>query len=296
MTSAGDGQTNALEQIGLLGYPLGHSISPVFQQAALDHLGLPIRYQPWETRPEDVTSLLARLRSEPRLLGMNVTIPYKETVLPLLDELEPPAVRIGSVNTICKVNGRLIGANTDGAGFLRSLREETGFDPRDAVVTLLGAGGAARAVATALLEGGVAILRIANRTAARAQALADDLKAWSGASIAVCSWDPLGLGRAIAASYLLVNATSIGMHGSPSAGESPMPGRLLNPGLLVCDLVYNPPETPLLAAARSAGALTLGGLGMLVEQGALAFERWTGYEAPRAVMRAAAEQALAVRA
>ncbi|HLF09212.1 MAG TPA: shikimate dehydrogenase [Dehalococcoidia bacterium] len=283
-----------VQEIGLLGYPLGHSVSPVFQQAALDYLGLPIRYHSWQTPPDSLRGLVERLRRDPQLIGMNVTVPYKEMIVPFLDELEPLATRIGAVNTVYKRAGRLVGANTDAAGFLRSLREEAGFETRDAVATLLGAGGAARAVATALLESGVAILRIANRTRARAVALAEDLRTWSCASIVVCSWEPLGLGQAIAGSYLLINATSMGLHGSSTAGESPMPGRLLNPGLLVCDLVYKPPETPLLAEARSAGARTLGGLGMLVEQGALAFERWTGYEAPRQIMRAAAERALAV--
>jgi shikimate dehydrogenase len=225
-----------------------------------------------------------------------VTIPYKEAVIPLLDELEPQASRIGAVNTIYKRENRLVGANTDAPAFLRTLRHEGAFDPRDTVVTLLGAGGAARAVATALLDAGVGILRIANRTKARAQALAQELRARSTAHIVVCSWDPLGLGQAIAASYLLVNATSIGLRGSVEERESPMPARLLNPSLLVYDLVYNPTETPLLASAREAGARTVGGLGMLVEQGALAFELWTGQGAPRDVMRDAAEGALLMRA
>ncbi len=294
MTESRGAQSAVMQEIGLLGYPLGHSISPAFQQAALDSLNLPIRYRAWDTPPGSLPGLVEGLRREPHLIGVNVTVPYKEAIVPFLDELEPLATRIGAVNTVYKRGGRLVGANTDAAGFLHSLREEAGFETRDAVATLLGAGGAARAVATALLESGVAILRIANRTRARAVALAEDLRTWSRASIVVCSWEPLGLGQAIAGSYLLINATSIGLHGSSAAGESPMPSRLLNPGLLVCDLVYNPPETPLLAAARAAGARTLGGLGMLVEQGALAFERWTGCEAPRAIMRAAAERALAV--
>jgi shikimate dehydrogenase len=292
VTTVLSGKGGPNQEIGLIGYPLGHSVSPVFQQAALDRLNLPVRYRPWEVKPDELAPLIDRLRRDAHLLGANVTIPYKETILPLIDQIEPQAARIGAVNTIYKRDGRLVGANTDGEGLLRSLRREAYFEPGDAIVTLLGAGGAARAVATALLEAGVAILRIANRTKPRAQALADSLRAWSSASVVVCSWDPLGLGQAIAGSYLLVNATSIGLRGSAEAGQSPMPSRLLNPSLLVYDLVYNPLETPLLVDARSAGARTLGGLGMLIEQGALAFERWTGKEAPRAVMRTAAQEAL----
>lgn len=282
--------------VGLLGYPLGHSISPHFQQAAFDYLGLKVLYARWETPPEQVPQVIARLRTEPDLLGMNVTIPYKETVVPFLDELEPEAERIGAVNTVYKRQGRLIGANTDAPAFLNALTTELPGQLSTVRALLLGAGGAARAVAAALLEAGAAWLTIANRTRERAERLAEELRTWATAPVAVLPWEATALGDALRQCDLVINATSVGMRHSPTEGQSPLPSLpdepLLGGHVVAVDLVYNPLDTPFLAAARRAGARTLNGLPILVEQGALAFERWTGRPAPRSVMRATAERAL----
>ncbi|MBI4202846.1 MAG: shikimate dehydrogenase [Chloroflexi bacterium] len=274
--------------LGIIGYPLGHSVSPAFQQAALDYCGVDARYEAWETPPEGVPQRVQWLRS-PEVLGANVTVPHKEAVLPLLEGLSETARRIGAVNTIVNRAGRLEGHNTDVAGFMRALREEGGFDPQGKLVLILGAGGAAKAVAFGLAVAGVARMTIANRTVGRAQELAAAVEAVPQVRAVALTpealtgdppWD------------LIVNTTTLGMAGSPGEGESPLAEAQVPPGALVYDIVYNPKVTPLLATARRAGAHTLGGLPMLVYQGAEAFRLWTGLEAPVEVMFAAARRAL----
>ncbi|MBI4310447.1 MAG: shikimate dehydrogenase [Chloroflexi bacterium] len=274
--------------LGIIGYPLGHSLSPVFQQAALDHAGIDARYEAWPTPPDQVPQRVRSLR-EPDVLGANVTVPHKEAVLSHLDRLADMARRIGAVNTIVNRNGALEGHNTDVAGFMRALREDAGFDPRGKRVLLLGAGGAAKAAAFGLADAGVAWLAIANRTVERARELVASLP--EGASSRAL---PLDHG-ALATDGpwdLIVNTTTLGMAGSAAAGETPLEASLIPGGALVYDIVYNPEATPLLAAARKAGARTLGGLPMLIYQGAEAFRLWTGVEAPVGVMFEAARKAL----
>lgn len=275
------------KQIGILGYPLAHSISPTFQQAALDHLGLDARYSAWETEPSKLRVKVASLRCE-NVLGANVTIPHKEAVMAMLDKIDPKATDIGSVNTIVNRDGKLKGYNTDAPGFMRGLREDGGFDPQGKRVLILGAGGAARAVAYALSEAKVASLVIVNRTLERAERLTEMLKAnRSGVVIEARGEMPPGL------EYdLLVNCTSIGMKHGSMEGRSPVRKQDIRWGALVYDLVYNPQETPLLRMAREAGVKTLGGLAMLIYQGATAFELWTGQKAPVDIMFAAARRAL----
>ena len=276
-------------RVGIIGYPLGHSLSPRFQQAALDHLGLDVRYEAWETSPDALSQRIASVRSE-ECLGANVTVPHKEAVIPLLDALDEEASLVEAVNTIVHRDGRLLGYNTDGMGFLRAL-DSAGFDPQGAGVLLLGAGGAARAVAFALARHGAASLYIANRTLERAQRLATAVNAIAPIATA----HPLAEDAfaEIAGAYVLVvNTTSVGMRHSETEGASPFPRRLLAPHLLVNDLVYNPLETLLLQEARAVGARALGGLAMLVEQGAAAFELWTGQKAPVEVMFASAREGL----
>ena len=278
------------QRVGIFGYPLAHSISPAFQQAAFDHCSLPVRYDAWPTPPEELESAVRKLRGE-EFVGANVTVPHKEAVMPLLDGVDPWAELIGAVNTIVNEQRRLMGYNTDADGFIRALSEHAGIDPQRQRVLLLGAGGSARAAAFALARGGVASIAIANRTISRAESLAHDVRKLSG-DVTVVPVNGGPLESVSAQADLIVNCTSLGMLHGEAEGRTPIDGRLIPPGALVYDLVYNPPETPLLREARGAGARTLGGLPMLVYQGAASFERWTGREAPVEVMFRAAERAL----
>lgn len=288
-----------MQSVGLIGYPLRHSLSAAFQQAAFDALGLDLRYEVWEVTPSDVPGAIAALRDSERI-GANVTIPFKETVIPLLDRLSPGAERIGAVNTIVREDGALVGYNTDAPGFLRSLRDDAGFDPMGKRALILGAGGASRAVAFALLEAGLAGIVLANRSAERASRLAADLvRARDGggegtgfAGVQVALWTSAALGFVLGGVDMVVNCTPIGMLHSSTEGQSPLAGVPLSPQPLYCDLVYNPEQTPLLQAAAAVGAKTLGGLPMLIYQGAEAFELWTGQPGPVEVMMAAARRAL----
>jgi len=276
--------------VGLIGYPLKHSVSPAFQQAAFSHLGLDIRYEAWETERRDLRTTLEGMR-DPSKLGANVTVPYKELVLPLLDDVSRDAHRIGAVNTIVNRGGMLAGFNTDGPGFLKALLQDGAFVPREKRAVLLGAGGAARAVGFALLEAGVSSLTIVNRTPERAEALAAALNA-PGVGTVALPWADERVETALKGCDLLVNCTSVGLKGSSAEGQSPLEGSLIPRHALVYDLVYNPVETPLLAAARRVGARVLGGLPMLVYQGAASFELWTGKPAPVDIMMNAAKRAL----
>ncbi len=278
-------------RVGIFGYPLGHSMSPALQQAALDEYALDALYEAWPTPPDRLAEAVAGLR-EPGCYGANVTVPHKEAVMGMLDRLDQQAEAIGAVNTIVtESGGKLAGYNTDIYGFLASLSSEAGFDPAGKRVVMLGAGGAAKAAAFALVEGNVASLDIANRTVARAEALIAELRS-NGAETSAFAIDSTGLADRCANADLIVNCTSIGMRGSPSPDASPLLDGAIQPGCLVYDIVYNPEVTPLLAQAEEAGARTLGGLPMLVYQGAAAFEKWTGMSAPVEAMMAAARRAM----
>jgi shikimate dehydrogenase len=278
-------------RVGLLGYPLAHSISPVFQQAAFDALGIDARYERWPVPPEALPGRLQRLR-DTRILGANVTVPHKEAVIPWLDAIEEIARRVGAVNTIVRQGERLLGTNTDVDGFRRALRESGGFDPGGKRALVLGAGGAARAVVLALLQDGAARIAIANRHPERAERLAGDLGDDTRASVHVVDWEEAAGGSGLRNTDLLVHCTTLGLAGSQHAGASPLADGVLHRDLFVCDIVANPLETPLLRQARAAGADRLGGLPMLVFQGAASFERWTGRPAPAAVMMDAALSAM----
>jgi shikimate dehydrogenase len=280
-----------MKSIGLIGYPLKHSISPLFQQAALDYLGLNVRYEAWETEPAKLPAVLQGLRQRAKL-GVNVTVPYKESVIPLLDELDGLAAEIGAVNTIVNRDGKLIGYNTDAQGFITALRQKGSFEPEGKRVLLLGAGGAARAIGFILVKSGVNSLIIANRTHNRAQGLAAELRKSLGGDVTALPWDYQHLEEELPRCHLVVNCTSMGMKYSPTEGQSPLPAGLIPKGALIYDIVYNPMETPLLAQAKACGARTLGGLAMLVYQGAASFELWTGREAPVDIMFSEAERAL----
>lgn len=277
-----------MQRIGVIGYPLGHTLSPAFQQAAFDALGIEARYEAWETAPDRLAEVVASFR-DAGCLGANVTVPHKQAVIPLIDSLEPLAQRTGAVNTIVNREGLLQGHNTDVVGFQRALAS-TGFDPRDRRALVLGAGGAARAIVVALQDAGAGWIGVHNRTPERAERLVADLSVADDA--ALVTLPPDGLAEAARDSELLVNCSSVGMQGSGSEGSSPLPPELLPRQALVVDIVYRPAETRLLKDARSRGLQTLGGLPMLVYQGAAAFELWSGRPAPIEVMVSAAERAL----
>jgi shikimate dehydrogenase len=276
--------------IGLIGMPLAHSTSPVFQQAALDHCGVDALYELWETEAEELFAAVERMREED-CLGANVTIPHKERIIALLDDLDPLAERIGAVNTVVNRDGRLRGHNTDILGFVHALRRDGDFDPRGCYAVVLGAGGAARAVSVALIDGGAASLTVTDVDQERAASLLQHL-AGQGQT-ALRSVPPAGeeLAAAASACQLLVNCTPIGMRHSPAENDTPIAPELIPPGALVFDLVANPPETRLLAEARRRGARTVSGMAMLVYQGAESFRLWTGLEPPLDVMRQAARGA-----
>lgn len=267
--------------VGIWGYPVGHSRSPVMHTAALASLGLDWVYVPFEVAPENARAAVEAIRAL-GLIGVNVTVPLKELVLPYLDVVDEDAARIGSVNTICNVGGKLVGYSTDGAGFLRSLKE-VGQSVDNRRVYLLGAGGSARAVAFALASRGN-FCTIANRTMARADELA--------ATVNVVYPDhaeAVGWGTGTNAFDLLVNTTSVGMHPNPNEMPALPPGAF-DAEPFVYDLIYAPAQTRLLAEADAAGCGTMNGVKMLVQQGAISLSLWTGLpvsEIPTAAMEQA---------
>ena len=281
------------KRIFLIGHPVGHSVSPAFQQAALDHHSIDARYEAMDVPEPSLSEAINSLR-DPDVLGANVTVPHKEAVIPFLDSVMEEARLIGAVNTIENRDGILVGHNTDAKGFLTALREEAGFDPRGKTALVLGAGGSSKAVTVALAGEGVESIVVANRTLNRAVALVESIRRM-GVSAEAIPLSEDSLRPAASVSHLIVNCTSLGMTGGPGEGETPISAGIIPPQTLVCDLVYNPRVTPLLREAGKAGAQTLGGLPMLVYQGAAAFEIWTGVDAPVRVMFSAAEEALAAR-
>lgn len=261
---------------GLLGYPLGHSLSPRLHCVALAWAGLAGTYVALPVPGDRLAGAIAGVRAW-RLPGLNVTVPHKQAVIPLLDGLTPLAARLGAVNTLYWEGDRLLGDNTDYAGFLESLPAER-LQPGTRV-TLLGAGGAARGVAAGLLDRGCALTVVARRAEA-ARALAQDAEALTFA-------ETERLEAALARTELLVNATSVGLDAASTPLDAAAIACLME-GALVYDLIYRPAETPLLASARARGLETLNGLDMLLLQAAHAFERWTGKRPPLALLREAA--------
>ena len=224
-------------------------------------------------------------------MGINVTVPHKLAVMPFLDEIDDWATEAGAVNTIVNRQGRLTGHNTDGYGFLRALREGAEFEPAGRRALILGAGGAARGVVLALAREGVGDLTIANRTPERAESLAQ-LALNRGITARAISLSGTDLADTAARAELIVNCTTIGMTHGPGEDESPLPADAIPATALVNDLVYNPLETRLLREAAQAGAKTLGGIQMLVYQGAASFEMWLERPAPVPVMLEAATRAM----
>jgi shikimate dehydrogenase len=271
--------------LGLVGWPLEHSLSPLIHNAALQASGLAGAYNLYPVPPfpegkNSLQDLLLKMKSS-EIHGLNVTIPHKQNVLPFLDILTPAARSIGAVNTLSLKNGQLTGDNTDWSGFLHDLNanfhlEETST-PRQAIV--LGAGGSARAVVYALLQSGCQV-NITSRRPQQAQQLAADFSTRDH-TVTTSPLDQICGSSEIA---LIINTTPVGM--SPNINIAPWPVALPFPGqAFVYDLIYNPTETALMKAARSAGLQSVNGLGMLIEQAALAFEIWTGRSVSREVFR-----------
>ena len=279
--------------IALLGHPVAHSISPPMQQAALDARGVDARYEAWDVLPGEVGAAVGRLRGG-GVIGANVTVPHKVEMLERADEVDALAAQVGAVNTIVPRDGRLRGANTDVAGVQRTLADAR-VDVTGSEVVLIGAGGAARAVVVAMRAAGASGLTIANRTLANAEALTG--LGGDGMEVRIALLDPASgaLREAMGRARLVIHSTTLGMRHGPDESATPIPGELFVAGQAALDLVYIPERTPFLRAAEAAGAQPIGGLGMLVHQGAESFRMWTGMEPPTDVMFAAARAALARR-
>jgi shikimate dehydrogenase len=276
-----------LNLVGVFGCPVSENPSCVMHDAAFSAVGLPWRYLTLEVAPKDLPDAVCGARAL-GLEGFNLTIPHKVAVMPLLHEISPDAALIGAVNTV-RFNGhRLVGENTDGKGFLRAVREDGGMNPAGKNVLVLGAGGAARAITVELALAGATVITVLNRTTERGQALCDHLTKRTRADAKFEPWR--GTYSVSPGVDILVNATSIGLF--PNIELIPeVDLTAARRDLLVCDIVPNPPETRFVQAARKLGLKTLTGLPMLVYQGAIGFEMWTGRKAPEAVMKAALEKA-----
>jgi shikimate dehydrogenase len=292
MTNTTHTITGKTKLVGLIGWPVEHSLSPAMQNAAFSDLGLNWAYVPLPVDPKDVRQALYGLIAL-NFTGVNVTVPHKQAVIRYLDELSPAARITGAVNTIYMKQGKLHGHNTDAIGFLNSLIEAE-CHPRGMRVVVLGAGGAARAVTYALCRAEAAAVTVFNRTAERAAFLVDDLaEVFPDSRLSFAPLTGESLRQWGDAVDLVVNTTSVGM--SPHVENCPWPDDVPVPAQATFyDLVYNPLETVFLARARAAGVKAIDGLGMLVHQGAYAFELWTGQQAPVEVMRRACMDGLKV--
>ncbi len=278
------------ELVGVFGQPVAENPTGVMQEAGFAAAGLNWRYLNFEVAPERLGDAMKALHTF-GMRGINLTIPHKVTVIEYLDELSPEAKTIGAVNTVRIDNGNLIGENTDGKGFVRGMRQDSGVDPAGKRVVMLGAGGAARAVATELILAGVSDLLVVNRSRGRGETMVANLKASTAGPIRFEPWE--GTFVAPDTADLFVNCTSIGLFPDVNA----MPNVDLSqakPDMLVVDAVFNPPWTKLLAAAKERGLPTLDGLSMLVYQGVIAFQMWTGQDPDEAAMKRALREALGV--
>ena len=271
------------ELVGVFGHPVAENPTVVMLEAAFRELGLNWRYLTIEVYPEDLEDAFKGLRAF-NMQGINLTIPHKVEVLKYLDEVAEDARLMGAVNTVRRVGDKLIGENTDGKGFLRSLREDAKVDPSGKRVVVLGAGGAARAITVELALAGAAQITVVNRTAERGQELVKLLNDKTPTTADLVLWAstyalPIG-------TEVLVNATSIGLFPDVTA-KPDLDYDTIPAGTIVCDVIPNPPHTPFLKEAEARRATALDGLGMLVYQGAIGFTMWTGLDAPVEVMHQA---------
>ncbi|WP_422443924.1 shikimate dehydrogenase [Thermoanaerobacterium sp. DL9XJH110] len=263
--------------VGLFGNPLGHTLSPLMQNTAFEICGIDFIYVPFQIKPED---LERAVRNMPvyNFCGANVTMPYKTEVIKYIDEIDELAKAIGAVNTLVVRDNKIIGYNTDGPGFIRSLRNERGIDPRNASFLIIGAGGAARGLAVTLAFEGAKHIFITNRTFEKAEALTRDVNNILNGVAEALPLESHELSRAAESCQVIINTTSVGMY--PNTEEMPVAETILRPDLLVCDVIYNPLKTRLLNTAEKKGCSILTGVGMLVNQGAEAFRLWTGLKPP----------------
>jgi len=276
-------QSYKAELVGVFGYPVAENPTVLLHEAAFRARHLNWRYLTIEVRPEDLEGAIRGLRAF-NMRGINLTIPHKVSVLKYLDDLSPEAELIGAVNTVVRHGNELVGHNTDGKGFLRSTREDAGLDSRGKRFVFLGAGGAARAMSVEQALAGADHFTIVNRNPERGQALVGLLQDKTPAQAEFVPWT--GQYAVPPRADVLVNATPVGLF--PHVDDMPPVAlQSIRPDLLVCDVIPNPPQTAFLSAAAARGARTLDGLGMLVYQGAICFEMWTGVEAPLLVMRQA---------
>lgn len=274
------------ELVGVFGSPVAENPTIVMQEAAFSATGLDWRYLTIEVLPGDLEDAVKGIRAM-NMRGMNLTIPHKVEVLKYLDEIAPDAKLIGAVNTIRVDDGRLIGENTDGKGFMRSLKSDSDLDPTGGEFVILGAGGAARAISVELALAGAEKITIVNRTLSRGEQLAALINEKTEAEAVFARWDSsFSIPESAAA---VVNATSIGLFPDVEAVPD-IDFDSIKAGMVVCDVIPNPPNTPFLKKAEAKGAKTLNGLGMLVYQGAIGFKLWTGEEPPVDVMYKALEE------
>jgi shikimate dehydrogenase len=272
---------------GVIGDPIEHTLSPTMHNAAFNSLNLDCVFLAFKVKPAEVGNAIAGIRAL-GILGLNVTMPHKEAVISHLDEIDQTAKFLNSVNTIHKKDGKLLGFNTDGIGALKALKENCA-NPRGKRVLLLGSGGAARAIAYALVQEADELV-VLNRTVDEAKDLASLLKRTFNKKIAANSLSANVIQETLRDSDILINATSVGM--KPKVRQSLISPEWLKPNLTVMDIVYNPVETKLAIDAKSKGAKVVSGVEMLIYQGAASFEIWTGIPAPVEVMRKAALERL----
>ena len=263
-------------KLGIIGHPIGHTLSPVMHALAAKSNGIELAYGAYDIKPDDLAKEIARLKSLP-LDGFNVTVPHKVAVIKYLDEISKEARLIGAVNTIVNRGGKLSGYNTDAYGFVTSLKENGGVDPAGKKVFVYGAGGAARGVCIGLAQAGCASITIANRTAKKAEKLAKIvLETNDQFPVTAIGYDENNLVESVASADIIINTTSVGMKGSHEKEKLPATEAIGGNCQLVVDIVYRPLNTRLLKMAKKKGVKTLDGLWMLIHQGDKSFELWTG--------------------
>lgn len=271
--------TGKTKTIGILGWPVAHSLSPAMHNAAFTDLALDYSYIPLPVHPDHLEQAIQGLKSM-GFIGANVTIPHKVTIMPFLDELDPSAQLAGAVNTIVIKEGKIIGYNTDAQGFILSLTSKNVII-KDKTAVIMGAGGAARAVVCGLLAHGIKKIIIGTRSLQKAEDFITTFPNHN--NLQACNWDEQIFRDGIKQCDILINCTPIGMEAS-SQETLPVDWQFVPKTAVICDLIYNPPLTPFLLAAQNHGHMIINGAGMLIEQGALAFELWTGEKAPRHIM------------
>lgn len=269
--------TGATRLAAVIGDPVRHSMSPQIHNAAYEALGLDWRFVALPVPGGGAAAALDAMRIL-SIEGFSVTMPHKEAVAEHVDELMPAAAALASVNCVRRVGDRLLGDSTDGIGFVRALEADIGRSIDGASVAIVGAGGAARSIIDAVARAGASRIVVVNRTLASAERAAE---------LSVVA--SVGTTADIPETDIVVNTTSVGMADGPAAGQCAVDPELLRPEHVVADIVYQPRQTPLLAAAAAVGAEVVGGLGMLVQQAAVAFEWWTGEPAPLEAMTAAVQ-------